>query len=238
MFECSLDTYILFNNIYMIKKFTIAALMSIVSASYNETLAKEAWSYSAASYLNESLFANWTCGVAACPDGVNSSDVIIIEAAYSAFGFVAYNARNNTIIVAFRGTINGNNWKTNLNAWVYVAYPYSLGARAHRGFSNAFNRVAPAMIEAVTKFLKEHPDAKLLCTGHSLGGALASLAAMELKRLNMTGSGLSVYTFGAPRLGNRALATFVFDLFEGSNFYRVVNSHDVVPRLGAKVGVW
>ena len=44
--------------------------------------------------------------------------------------------------------------------------------------------------------------------GHSLGGALAKLAAIELRRAcpDRTALDISCYTFGAPRTGNRAFA--------------------------------
>jgi predicted lipase len=69
------------------------------------------------------------------------------------------------------------------------------------------------VLGAVTAFLKSYPSAKVLCTGHSLGGALAGLAALDLKRLHLIGSGLSVYTFGQPRFGDKVLGQYVYDLF-------------------------
>jgi predicted lipase len=45
----------------------------------------------------------------------------------------------------------------------------------------------------------------LLPPGHSLGGAIASLAALELAK-HFPSSQLHVYTFGQPRVGNRCFA--------------------------------
>jgi predicted lipase len=45
-----------------------------------------------------------------------------------------------------------------------------------------------------------------LCSGHSLGGALATLAAYDLQLEFGFGSNLHCYTFGAPRTGNHAFA--------------------------------
>ena len=49
---------------------------------------------------------------------------------------------------------------------------------------------------------------KLLVAGHSLGGALATLAALDVKNLCKAREQLDVtlYTFGAPRTGNHAFA--------------------------------
>ena len=46
---------------------------------------------------------------------------------------------------------------------------------------------------------------QVYCTGHSLGGAVASLAAFDIVReLQLPTEHVKVYTFGCPRLGNRA----------------------------------
>ena len=70
----------------------------------------------------------------------------------------------------------------------------------------------------------------LLLTGHSLGGALALLAARELGV--PLGPRLSVYTFGAPRVGNTALAAEVLrGTARSDGPWRVVNYDDyLVPR--------
>ena len=49
--------------------------------------------------------------------------------------------------------------------------------------------------------------AALRLPGHSLGGALATLAAFDIRRACPADrADISCYTFGAPRTGNRAFA--------------------------------
>ena len=48
-------------------------------------------------------------------------------------------------------------------------------------------------------------QARLMVTGHSLGGALAVLAAFDIKRA-MGELRLEMYTYGTPYPGNRAFA--------------------------------
>lgn len=57
------------------------------------------------------------------------------------------------------------------------------------------------MIETVEKLLKDHPNSKIVSTGHSLGGALSTICALELfKRYGDRVT--EINNFGAPRIGN------------------------------------
>ncbi len=60
-------------------------------------------------------------------------------------------------------------------------------------------------------------------TGHSLGGAVATIATSKLKRPNLG----ACYTFGSPRVGN---PEFDADLIKVP-VYRVQNSSDAVTRV-------
>ncbi|KAH7708821.1 Protein F25A2.1, partial [Aphelenchoides avenae] len=67
-------------------------------------------------------------------------------------------------------------------------------------------------------------------TGHSLGGALASLAAGSLAQQGIYPSAnIRLYTFGQPRTGNVAYAQAIEHLVPEA--YRVVHSHDIVPHV-------
>ena len=60
--------------------------------------------------------------------------------------------------------------------------------------------------ESIAEDLKVHPEKKLYLTGHSLGGAVAVLAAARLTDLGVPPEQLEVITFGAPAVGNEAFA--------------------------------
>ena len=66
-------------------------------------------------------------------------------------------------------------------------------------------------------------------TGHSLGAALAVLIADELAGSPGTPAPVAVFSFGGPRVGDGAFAARVEA--RGARVLRVVNAHDVVPRL-------
>jgi hypothetical protein len=67
-------------------------------------------------------------------------------------------------------------------------------------------------------------------TGHSLGGALATLAAFDIQEACKTlpQMSLSIYTFGAPRVGNHAFARECRDKLP--ELWNVINDQDTVPR--------
>ena len=86
----------------------------------------------------------------------------------------------------------------------------------HRGFNEyvqklLFTQPLPQMEnltfgEEMARELQDHPQRKLYLTGHSLGGAAATLTAARLADLGVSPQQLEVITFGAPAVGNEAFA--------------------------------
>jgi pimeloyl-ACP methyl ester carboxylesterase len=76
--------------------------------------------------------------------------------------------------------------------------------------------------------LAARPGAKLIFAGHSLGGALAVIAASDAKT-----DAAAVYTFGMPRAGN---AGFVagYNGRLGDRTFRLVYGNDIVPMVPAE----
>ena len=72
---------------------------------------------------------------------------------------------------------------------------------------NAHNSLYPCVKSIVQEQVNSNSNLKVSVTGHSLGGASASLAAAHLIDDNVvSASKLEVYTFGAPRVGDRTFA--------------------------------
>lgn len=134
-------------------------------------------------------------------------------------GSEGYVATNDAIaVVAFRGTTNAVDWRTNLRA----TSPKTLLVKGrppvcvHQGFFNAFEVVS----EQVHRLLDDEVGKPIYVTGHSLGGAIAQIAAASLARDDIA----ACYTFGSPRVGDKS-----FDLYVKAPHYRVVNGYDCVP---------
>lgn len=122
-------------------------------------------------------------------------------------------------VLVFRGTSGPlSTWRFNLDA-APAAWPG--GGRVHRGFKTIFRNIWPEMAGELQRVRKP-----LFYTGHSLGGALAILAAASLPPR-------AVYTFGAPRVGD---AGFIAAL-RPARIFHVVNPNDLITTL-PPVGKW
>jgi pimeloyl-ACP methyl ester carboxylesterase len=148
---------------------------------------------------------------------------------YGTDGVVMSN--DNIIIVAFRGTEISAGWDNLLRDWLLTnvnitqtAVPsFGRGAKVHTGMWRAFSECRDSLIQAVNNHCTA--GQKVWVTGHSLGGAQATLAAKTLELSNIPVQGL--YTFASPRVGNEAFVK----AFDRMNVQRYVYALDLVPMM-------
>jgi triacylglycerol lipase len=131
-----------------------------------------------------------------------------------------YGVRGDAVILAFAGTDPG--------VWQTIATDAQIARNdvtdVHCGFEAAF-KVASGYVEAAINLVQGE---RLFVTGHSLGGALAAIAARYAVAKRVTPC--AVYTFGMPRIGgDRFCAESSASL--GPNTYRLVHGDDIVPRV-------
>jgi putative lipase involved disintegration of autophagic bodies len=50
--------------------------------------------------------------------------------------------------------------------------------KIHEGFYNSYKSVSGKVDDKVSQLITKYPDAKIVITGHSLGGALATITAI------------------------------------------------------------
>lgn len=132
-----------------------------------------------------------------------------------------------TAVVVFRGTDNKVDWLVNMTA---TSVPTANGP-IHRGFSNAYKAsdAGTPLKPQIDKVLSEHAIEKVWISGHSLGGALALVAADDL--LNQQSIEIAgVVTFGQPAVAKSELANHL-DLELVGRYARFVNHDDIVPRI-------
>lgn len=128
------------------------------------------------------------------------------------------------VLIAFRGTAEAEDWWRNVEGWPSRDFVPGL---VHDGFRATLNDVWPRLHETIRQArAKERGFKPVTLIGHSLGGALATLAAARLERYAVRCVQLA--TFGAPAVGNRAFAR---SLQSTTRIHRYVCAADLVPRL-------
>jgi len=155
-------------------------------------------------------------------------------------GFIAQRKNGESLTddyyVIFRGTMEKDEWKQNFRG------EQSIFSIPNQGFNN-LGKVATGFIEVYTRkdptpnsnllsiadligtiFNKSKlpTTAKIFVSGHSLGGALATMATRHLLAMNLKPT---LYTYASPRVGDKDLA----EPLAKTECYRVANSEDIVP---------
>lgn len=131
-------------------------------------------------------------------------------------GAQGYFLTNNTInVLSFRGTEvkQKSDILADLEAGKNVAMA---GGKVHHGFKHELDKLWPS----ITETLAAHPG-KFYVTGHSLGAAMATIAASRVQDRV-----ISLVTFGSPRVGD---ADFVKNV--NIEHYRVQNNNDAVTKV-------
>jgi predicted lipase len=140
----------------------------------------------------------------------------------------------NAKVVVFRGTDSSSwyNWAENMRAWrTDTTYPVPgapKSVRVHSGFLVLYNSssMASTFKKAFAEMMQQHPDGSTIVLGHSMGGALAQLAALDLK-IEHDLKDVKVFTFGAPRLGNSVFSDFFNE--HVTEAWRFTHGRDIVP---------
>ncbi len=181
-------------------------------------------------------------------DGIDDAPVLVAESSTDTQMAILTVGEGTTIV--FRGSESSEDWDTNLGTDLgraafdenviqdeivdedkqELVYPYadesSSNAKMHKGFIRAYFSVR----DRVHEYLRNHQVEKVTVAGHSLGGALAILCAVDIQyNFGNRISQIEVYTYGAPKVGNDGFC----DSFNRRvpNSYRFVNGMDIVPAL-------
>lgn len=133
--------------------------------------------------------------------------------------FVARNASD--LWIVFRGTDELADWVDNLDAEKTI----SAQGYVHKGFSDALDRVWSFVLAEVYS----RGISRLHFVGHSLGGALAAIAASRCL-LGSLDDRVYLWTFGQPRCGDKPWADWMDERL-GQRYVRVFNAGDIVPHL-------
>ena len=134
---------------------------------------------------------------------------------------------NNNLIIIFRGTESLQDVLSDLNIIKEpllldnsTVYPF-----VHSGFLRQLNSVTLNVEKVITEFKQKEPSGSIIICGHSLGGAIATIAAIKYTlRFEMP---VYCITFGSPRAGDYKFAKIFDDKIVLS--IRIVNQDDPIP---------
>jgi triacylglycerol lipase len=130
-----------------------------------------------------------------------------------------------SLIIAFRGSTSLQDWINNFR-FNKLEYPWATGnsakIRLHAGFTDAYKSIRPQVHNLVKRYQRTH---QINFTGHSQGGAIALIAALDCQYNFAIAP--SLVTFGQPKVGNLAFCESVDRRL--NNYFRFVNHCDPVP---------
>jgi hypothetical protein len=156
------------------------------------------------------------------------------------YALVARNA--STLFVAFRGSCNVRNVLTDIDyandAGTTRAFAQECELPMeemllHRGFVEAYRSLRAPLHGAIEAELEAEGGAMgLVLTGHSMGGAMAMLAALDLAHHKPHLRPVSTYTFAAPRVGDARFARLFSETFpRAEHHWALQAASDAIPHL-------
>jgi hypothetical protein len=144
------------------------------------------------------------------------------------FGLVGQDAATRTAFVSFRGSADLADWLADFDAVPTAYLPLTGFGEVATGFQVVYESVRNSLATNLAGAVAGCDD--ILITGHSLGAAIAVLAAPDIFR-KMPPNVIEprLITFAGPRVGLTAFATAFNTLIESC--FRVVNYLDIVPQV-------
>ncbi|KAI0058113.1 alpha/beta-hydrolase [Artomyces pyxidatus] len=157
-------------------------------------------------------------------------------------GFVARDDARRELVVAFRGSQQLSDMVTDANLMLVPLALHGIppettsDAEIHAGFLIAYNSVCNMVVSAVREELDVYPDYSVVAVGHSMGGALASIASLSLK-YHIPSAAVRLFTYGMLyATGNAGFADLMHDMIGDANMYRARNIDGVSTLVPESLG--
>ncbi|KAH6671205.1 lipase [Halenospora varia] len=181
--------------------------------------------YAAAAYCNSDASKVGTkvsCSSSACPSLTAVTNYAFLGYDQSeASGFVGVDTTNKLIVASFAGSDNIDNYIADLLVPMDTCSGNLVsGCKLHTGFQYAYQDIEDTLLPAVASARSTYPSYTVITTGHSLGGAVATIAGAYLRA---SGIPVDIYSYGSPRVGNTAFVN------------SVTHTDDFVPRYPGKL---
>lgn len=140
----------------------------------------------------------------------------IVSKENNILGSIGYNKELKAVIVVFRGTIfsdsksnlNAANLKANLKFSKVDIESICTNCKIHKGYNLVFESIKENFMISLNTVLLKYPF-KIIFTGHSLGGALTTLALTHYSSIAKNYYPFGLVTFGSPRVGNFEFSNYI-----------------------------
>ena len=187
--------------------------------------------YCPANYLTTTN-ASISCPGSICPLLQNASTQVVSAfsnvSEHQTTGMVTLDHSRQLTVITFRGTVSDVDWQTDLDFIFHDASDICEDCWVHSGFLDSWMAVKSSVLGTWNGLQTKYGNYKTVVAGHSLGGALGQICATSLKNARPNAT-ISLYTYGSPRVGNEAFASFMEAAF-GANNHRATHLNDPVPR--------
>jgi len=159
-----------------------------------------------ASYCDPSQISSWDCFW--CTNTTEPLNVtqMIYNSYYNILGFAGYNSKE--IMVVFRGTRedSAENLLIDLKSMFFWPWTEQDHVKVGYGFLSAYESVMDDVRSAVTALTQQFPNLPVTLVGHSMGGALTTLTAVDIAEQLGIGN-ITHWTYGSPVLETNILLT-------------------------------
>jgi len=148
------------------------------------------------------------------------------------FGYIVQD-KNGDVVIVIRGTNGIWEWVHDAE-FLYVPCPVSGAGSTDDGFTAIYKALSidaglqNSLVASLATLKFNQPVKSITICGHSLGGALATLVALDVAATT-TFKNPTAYTYASPRTGDPTFASAYNKAVP--NTFRIANRSDLVPKL-------
>ena len=168
-----------------------------------------------------------SCLIEVCAEYSNNAyakdieGVFIEDATTDCQSFVA--TKDSDIFITGQGTTTLKDWYHDFQIW-RTKVDYLEDTLIHSGFIKQYESIRTELHDTIRSLIETNSYKRIICTGHSLFGAIATIAALDCALLYDLP--VSCVTFGSPRVGSRKFSRLFNKLIDTS--YRCVRFKDPI----------
>jgi triacylglycerol lipase len=162
---------------------------------------------------------------------IEDEPIFLCDKETSAEVYIIYDRKQKTVYITFRGTDDLKDWAYNLDInmeEITITSPLLMDTKVkplvHSGFLTKFK----ALSSKIETSLDAFDFSTMVISGHSLGGALATIGSIHFQLMYPSVS-ITLYVFGSPRCGNKEFTKLVEEKID--KYCRIVNETDPVNEL-------